>query len=117
MDPLSSVIRFRDLLPFLVVLDLVLLLLLRLVNDDLGLRRLFFLLLPSQLHFRLPSAVPCCPGWLAPLVQSLADVVQHLLDVALVVVVVLLFVVCTFLEVIFGLFGVIGDFFVLFALA
>ena len=49
MDPLSSLIRFRDLLPFLVVLGLVLLLLLRLVDDDLGLRRLFFLLLPSQL--------------------------------------------------------------------
>ena len=42
-------IRFRDLLPFLVVPDLVLLLLLRLVVDDLGgLRRLFFLLYPAR---------------------------------------------------------------------
>ncbi len=115
-------IRFRDLLPFLVVLDLMPLLLLRLVNDDLSPRRLFFLLLPSQLHFRLPSAVPCCPGWLAPLVQPLADIVQRLLDVAPVVysallVVVLLFEGCAFLVVVFDLFVVIGDFSGLFASA
>ena len=115
-------IRFRDLLPFLVVPDLVLLLLLRLVDDDLGLRRLFFLLFPSQLHFRLPSAVPCCPGWLAPLVQSLAGIVQRLLDVAPVVysallVVVLFFEGCAFLVVVFDLFVVVGGFSGLFASA
>jgi hypothetical protein len=59
---------------------------------------------------------------LAPLVQSLADIVQRLLDVAPVVynallVVVLFFEGCAFLVVVFELLGVIGDFFVLFALA
>ena len=59
----------------------------------------------------LPPAVPCCPGWLAPLVQPLADIVKHFLDVVLVVVsallvVVLFFEACAFLVVVSGLFVV-----------
>ena len=61
LDPFGGVVvvGFRYLLPLLVVLLLLLLLLLRLVNDDLGLRRLFFLLPPSPFVAAFPSPI-CC---------------------------------------------------------
>jgi hypothetical protein len=65
LDPFGGVVGFRYLFPLLVVLLLLLLLLLRLVNDDLGLRRLFFLLPPSPFVAAFPSPI-CCAlmSWL-----------------------------------------------------